>query len=84
MWRLSRKAAELGDFPKLAHPMHKTWHWRNRHRLTTQAKGKTMQYLENFSGKVVAAVSSVAFSAILLATAIIPAQPSVFAAGGLA
>lgn len=43
-----------------------------------------MQYLENVSGKVVAAVSSIAFSAILMATAIIPAQPTVFAAGGLA
>ena len=43
-----------------------------------------MQYFEDISGKVVAAVASLAFSALLMATAIIPAQPTLFAAGGIA
>lgn len=43
-----------------------------------------MHYLDKISGKVFAAVSSIALSAILLATAIVPAQPTIFAAGGLA
>ena len=40
-----------------------------------------MHYLDEMSGRVVAAVSSLAFSAFFLAMAIVPASPNIAASG---
>ncbi|GEM_PF-2626138 len=40
-----------------------------------------MQFFDNLSGRVVAAVSSLAFSAFFLAAAIVPASPGVVGGG---
>jgi len=44
-------------------------------------RGIPMQFFDNLSGRVVAAVSSLAFSAFFLAAAIVPASPGVVGGG---
>ena len=50
-----------------------------------QMKGNyPMRAFESMSGRVVAALSSLAFSAFFFAAAIVPASPSLFGAGVVA